>query len=97
MIIIDNYMKEKIKRTLEKIICGVGLVGSLSLLGYGFIDSIKARVDIEREAQNKNLSVYEVAKEEGRSDVIDMHCLEQGVKHLDYINNGSIIIPVYKK
>lgn len=84
------------KNKLEKILTGIILIAGATAFGWMGYDTLTSRVQIEREAKERGVSVYEVCKEKGRSDVVDMLEIEEGIKNLDYVYTGDAVIPVYR-
>ena len=87
-------MREKIKKSLELIIGSLGIIISSTLLAWGFYDTLKSRIEIEKEAKARGTSIYQVCKEKGRSDVLEMIEIEKGMKNIRYIYT-DVIIPIY--
>lgn len=71
---------------LSKIALSILGISGVGILGYSIYDTCQVRKDIVKEAVERNVSVYEVAKERGRSDVVDMQMLKfwdaYGEKHI---------------
>ena len=87
----------KLKQKLEKILAATVLVAGTALFSWMGYDSLNSRIQIEKEAQDRGVSVYEVCKEKGRSDVVDMIEAEQGVKNIGgYVWLEDAAIPMVR-
>ena len=84
----------KMNKKLEGILAGLGILAGISLLAWSGFNTLKTRVELEREARERGVSVYEVCKERGRSDVVDMVQLEEGAKNIGYVQ-ADLPVPVY--
>ncbi len=60
------------KKIIEKVALGLILSGGISILGGSVYDTFQTKEEITIGAKKRNMSVYKLAKEKGRTDVIDM-------------------------
>ena len=67
----------KLEKISKFVAIGIGTITLLSALIWTVYDSYRTRKEILEEAKNKNVNVYDVAKERGRTDVIDMQILSE--------------------
>jgi len=81
------------RKILEIIAGGIILAGSM-MLGWSAYDTLSTRIEIEKEAKDRGISVYKLCKERGRSDVYEMLEIERGVKGIHYIWPQGIPIKV---
>lgn len=73
-------MEIKTKNTLEKIVTGIGLGIAVAIFSWMGYDTLKTKIEIEKEAKIRNETVYKICKEKGRSDVYEILEIEGSIK-----------------
>lgn len=63
----------------------VGITGGIASFGWMFYDTIKTKIEIEEEAKNRNVSVYKICEERGRTDIYELLEIEENLKGVYYI------------